>query len=116
MAESIIPATRDDELLLLQPPPGNLPTFTGASLVPKCWPGIAALSVAHTPTATEQALEDALGGPATPVNQTMQTLLTPLVTALQQRQTSDSNRIMLAAWQQPLPIGNNHSAMSIHHD
>ncbi|MGL9774578.1 MAG: hypothetical protein ACR5LG_13335 [Sodalis sp. (in: enterobacteria)] len=41
---------------------------------------MAALSVAHTPAATEQALEDAHGGLATPVNQTMQTLLTSLVT------------------------------------
>ncbi|MGL9774194.1 MAG: phage portal protein family protein [Sodalis sp. (in: enterobacteria)] len=80
LAESGIPAARDDEPLLQSP--GNLPTFTGASLMPKCWPGMAALSVAHTPTATEQALEDATGGLATPVNQTMQTLLTPLVTAL----------------------------------
>ncbi|MGL9773285.1 MAG: hypothetical protein ACR5LG_03165 [Sodalis sp. (in: enterobacteria)] len=58
--------------------------------MPKCWPGMAALSVAYTPTAIAQALEDAPGGLATPVNQTMQTRLTPLVTALQQGQTLEA--------------------------
>ncbi|MGL9774414.1 MAG: phage portal protein family protein [Sodalis sp. (in: enterobacteria)] len=55
--ESGILAARDDEPLLQ--PPGNLLIFIGASLMPKCWPGMAALSVAHTLTATEQTLEDA---------------------------------------------------------
>ncbi|MGL9774712.1 MAG: phage head morphogenesis protein [Sodalis sp. (in: enterobacteria)] len=57
---------------------------------------MAALSVAHTPTATEQALEDAPGGLTTPVNQTMQTLLTPLVSALQQGQAPEAVTAMLA--------------------
>lgn len=99
LAENGIPAARDDEPLLQ--PPGHLPTFTGASLMPARWPGMAALSVAHTPTATEQALEDAPGGLATPVTQAMQTLLTPLVTALQQGQTPEAVTAMLAeAWPQ----------------